>query len=320
MIGWRGWLGAGCILAGLSAGGARWVAAIYRMPSGLLRTTAVFVPKGSADDVAETLRFHGVVGDPLLLRGFAALTWWNGPMRSAEFSFPAHASIALVLTILRNGRPVQHLLTFPEGVNSAAFAGLVAGAYGLTGAVAVPDEGAILPETYAYAYGATRNTVVRRAGQALDRLLASVWQSRDSDLGLRSAREMLILASLVERETHLAAERPLVARVFLNRLRQGMRLQSDPTVVYGESGGFGALSGGITRDALARLTPYNTYAVWGLPVGPICAPGQASIEAVAHPARSEALYFVANGNGGHVFADTLVEHDRNVSRYRMLRH
>jgi UPF0755 protein len=192
---------------------------------------------------------------------------------------------------------------------------LLAEADGLRGDVEVPAEGSVLPQTYAYELGMTRASVLARAQAAFVHALAGAWAGREAGLPLRGPEEAVVLASIVERETAVARERPLVARVFYNRLRLGMRLQSDPTVVYGVSGGSGVLPRGLSRADLEQVAaPYSTYASAGLPPGPICNPGVSSIDAVLHPAASAALYFVADGSGGHAFADSLVEHDRNVRR------
>ena len=182
----------------------------------------------------------------------------------------------------------------------------------------MPREGGVLPQTYDYEWGRTRRGAMRRMEAAMTTALERAWVARAPGLGLRSPHEMLVLASMVERETGVASERPLVARVFLNRLAAGMRLQSDPTVAYAANGGNGPLDRPLTRSDLAFDNPYNTYVVAGLPPAPICSPGIAALMAVAHPALSDALYFVANGSGGHAFAATLEEHVRNVERYRRL--
>jgi UPF0755 protein len=309
------------LLAGVSlvAGGVvlgYGVLAAYRAPGPLGAARAVLVPRGRFADVAAVLERGGVVQSGLALRGFEALTRWQGPVRAAELSFPAGASIERVLLVLRHGRPVQHLLTVPEGIVAARLGEALAGAPGLTGDVEVPEEGTFLPESYAYEWGMSARSVALRAVAAFRLAAGEAWAGRAAGLPLRSERELVLLASLVERETHLAAERPLVARVFLNRLKLGMRLQSDPTAVYPASGGFGTLPYGLRRDELEAASPYNTYVVTGLPAGAICEPGLASIKAAAHPADSDALYFVADGSGGHVFARTLDEHVRNVARSR----
>jgi UPF0755 protein len=275
------------------------------------------VPRGGFGDVAAALDAGGVIDRPLLFRAVAASTEWQGPLHAAELRFPAEASLAQVLRILRFGRPVQHRLTIPEGVPSARVAALLAGADGLRGDVEVPAEGSVLPQTYAYEWGMTRASVLARAQVAFRQALAQAWAARAPDVPLQTPQEAVVLASIVERETAVARERPLVARVFYNRLRLGMRLQSDPTVIYGASGGSGILPRGLSRSDMEQgLAPYSTYASAGLPPGPICNPGLSSIEAVLHPAVSAALYFVADGSGGHAFADSLAEHNQNVRRIR----
>lgn len=288
----------------------------YRAPGPLQRPIDVVVPKGA---FAATLHDANVVGSAWVLRGFAAVTRWQGPVHAAELSFPAGASVAQVLFILRQGRPVQHLVTVPEGVTSARVGRIMAGAAGLEGEIVLPDEGTFLPESYAYALGGRTGSVLRRGQLAMAEFVEQAWSKRAAGLPLRSARELVILASLVERETHLPGERGLVAAVFINRLRLGMRLQADSTVEYAAGGGANELGHGLRRDELARESPYNTYLVAGLPAGPICDPGAAAILAAAHPGVSDALYFVADGSGGHVFARTLGEHAANVARYRQLR-
>jgi len=312
----RRWLVAGLVLVGLGVGLGYGVLALYRAPGPLVHDVDVVLPRGGLAGVTGVLAARGVVAWPGAFKVFAQLTAWQGPLRAAELRFPAGASVQRVLTILRAGRPVQHMMTIAEGLTSAQVAGLLARADGLEGDVEVPPEGAVLPQTYAYEWGMTRRSVLARAELAMDQALRAAWAGRAAGLKLASMRDVVVLASLVERETHLAAERPLVARVFLNRLALGMRLQSDPTVTYAQSGGMGVQAGGLTREALERPTPYNTYSITGLPAGPICNPGIAAIDAVVHPAESAALYFVADGTGGHVFSESLGEHEKNVKRYR----
>ncbi len=312
----RRWLLAGGLL-GLIGVGAAWLTLHdYDAPGPLATAQDVVVPHGSFNDVGHALVLAGVIDRPWLFRAAAAATAWEGPLHAVELHFPPNASIDQVLRVLRFARPVQHLLTIPEGLTSARIAMLLASAQGLRGDVEVPAEGSVLPQTYAYELGMSRDALLGRAQAALRRALADAWQRRPADTRLRSPEEVLVLASVVERETGVARERPLVARVFLNRLRNGMRLQSDPTVVYGVSGGSGTLPSGLTRADLQQESPYSTYSTAGLPPGPICNPGVASIEAVLHPAISEALYFVADGSGGHAFADSLPEHERNVQHAR----
>ena len=266
--------------------------------------------------VADALRGAGVVASAPLLRVAALLTSGDGPVHAAELEFPTHASLRQVLVVLRTGRPVQHLLTIPEGLTAAAIADLVGGAEALDGDVAVPEEGAVLPQTYAYERGALRQTVLARAEAAMRRTLQQAWRARDPSIGLATPEQALVLASIVERETGRAEERPHVAAVFLHRLRLGMKLQSDPTVLYGASGGLGSLDRPLSRADLERDDPYNTYRIDGLPPGPICSPGVASLDAVLHPEPTADLYFVADGDGGHAFSASLKDHERNVQAYR----
>ena len=311
---------AGSLLAGLGAACGTLALRIYREPGPLASETSVVVPRGRLPEVAAALERAGVIRHAGVLRFYGAMTSWLGPVHAAELAFPVRASLAEVLFVLRHGRPLQHLLTIPEGVTASRVGQVLAGASGLSGVLRLPAEGGFLPETYAYERGDAVEAIVRRAHVAMDAMLGQAWHGRSDAVGLRSPQELLVLASMVERETHLAAERPLVAAVFLNRLRLGMRLQSDPTVVYGVSGGGSEVSEGLRRDDLQWKSPYNTYTHIGLPAGPICNPGAASVLAAAHPAASDALYFVADGTGGHVFARSLSEHVRNVARYRLLGH
>jgi UPF0755 protein len=305
------------LVIGLGAGAAVHVALKgYEAPGPFAASRAVVIPRGSPAQVAETLQAAGVIEHTLPFRVAALATAGEGPLHAGELVFPEAASLREVLNVLRTAKPVQHRLTIPEGLTAAQIAALVDKADALTGSAPVPDEGAVLPETYAYEYGATRASLIERGEAAMTRTLARIWASRAPDLPLSSPRELLILASIVERETARPEERAHVASVFLNRLRRGMRLQSDPTVVYAVTGGLGALERGLTRADLDASNPYNTYRTGGLPPGPIGSPGLASLQAVAQPEHSDDLYFVANGSGGHVFAQTLDDHNRNVARWR----
>lgn len=305
------------LLAGIAAGGFA-VRTAYRAPGPLARSAEVVVPRGRLQQVAAVLRQAGVITNPLAFRIAAYVTQGRGAIHAAEFAFPAHASLAEVLAVLRTGKPVQHLLTIPEGLTAAEIAGVLARASALSGPVELPPEGSVLPQTYAYERGTTRTALLARARAAMARSLDRLWATRDPALPLGSPEQVLILASIVERETALADERPRVAAVFLNRLRLGMKLQSDPTVAYGASGGLGTLDRPLSRADLQWSGPYNTYLVSGLPPGPICSPGLGSLVAVTHPAQSDDLYFVADGSGGHAFSRTLAAHERNVARYRTL--
>jgi UPF0755 protein len=223
-----------------------------------------------------------------------------------------------VLSLLREGRTVVRHLTIPEGLTTVEILALLDDAPGLSGDRSPPAEGTLLPETYNYSWGDSRAGMMARMQKAMAETLAKLWASRAAGLPLATPEAAVTLASLVEKETALAAERPRVAGVFVNRLRLGMRLQSDPTVVYALTAGKGPLGRELTRADLEVPSPYNTYRIDGLPPGPIANPGRAAIAAALQPLASRELYFVADGSGGHAFASTLEEHNRNVTRWRKL--
>jgi UPF0755 protein len=311
-------LASALLLAGLALGALHFGRQALLAPGPLAAATDVVVPHGSLAGIAEALAQAGVIRHPLALR---AAAWWSrdaGPLHAGEFRFPAHASLRATLAVLRTARPVQHRLTIAEGLTAAQIAALFNDDNLLTGPPVTLQEGAVLPETYAYERGDSRAAVLARAERAMDKALATAWAGRAEGIGLSGPRQMLILASIVERETAKPEERPMIAAVFLNRLRQGMRLQSDPTVVYAVTGGSFVLDRKLSRADLDSDSPYNTYRIPGLPPGPIDSPGRASLNAVAHPADSDALYFVADGSGGHAFARTLAEHNRNVAKWRAI--
>lgn len=297
-------------------GSAVWLRRGYDLPGPLPAAAALVVPRGNLNEVGASLVQQGVIARSLLFRIAALATRREGPLHADELEFPAHASLRQVLAILRTARPVQHRFTIPEGLTAIEVAASVNRADAATGQIAVPVEGSILPETYSYERGTPREQLLDRGHTAMDRALEQAWAARAPGLPLVNAREALVLASIVERETARPDERPLIAGVFLNRLRLGMKLQSDPTVVYGASGGTGLLDHGITRAELDQATPYNTYRIAGLPPGPICMPGLASLRAATQPAATDALYFVADGTGGHAFSRTQEEHLRRVARWR----
>jgi UPF0755 protein len=308
------------LLAGLLlvAGAAVVARDRWQRPGPLAEARNVVIPRGTPSQVAEALLAAGVIAEPRAFRLAAAATVLHGPLHAAELAFPARASLAEVLAVLRTARPVQHHLTIPEGLTAAQIGRLLDRAEALSGETRLPAEGAVLPETYAYEYGATRAALIERGEAAMAQALERAWTGRARDLPLASPLELLVLASMVERETARPEERAHVAAVFINRLRRGMRLQSDPTVLYAVSGGAGVLDRSLTRADLESPSPFNTYRASGLPPGPICSPGLASLQAVVSPAASEDLYFVADGTGGHAFARTLDEHQRNVARWRAL--
>lgn len=290
---------------------------LYDAPGPLTEQRAVVVPRAPLDQVAELLVGQGVVTNSTALRLAALVTRAQGTLKAGELAFPPGASLRQVLLVLRFGRAVQHRLTIPEGLTAAQVALLFEKAPAMEGSAPFPAEGSVMPETYAYELGTTRASVMERATKAMDRALERAWATRTGDSApLASPRDALTLASIVERETNRPEERARVAAVFLNRLRRGIKLQSDPTVVYGASGGIGVLDHGLTRAELDRDDPYNTYRISGLPPGPIAMPGLAALKAVTQPWPSEELFFVADGYGGHLFAKTEAEHSRNVARWR----
>ncbi|USI73998.1 endolytic transglycosylase MltG [Sphingomonas morindae] len=303
-------------VAAIGLGGATW---LWRGPGPLPRQTSVAIPEGATLAVAaRELRRAGAIPSIELFRRLARLFGSSDPIRAGEFAIPAGASPARILDLLQHGRPLLHLLTVPEGMPSVLVHDKLAAAAGLIGPAPTPAEGSVLPDSYAYQPGETRAAVAARMTRAMDTQLARLWQARAPGLIVTSPREALILASIVEKETAIAAERTTVAAVYANRLRLGMPLQADPTVIYPITKGR-PLGRRIRESELHARNGYNTYAMAGLPAGPICNPGRASLAAVLHPAPSKALYFVANGKGGHVFADTLAEHNANVAKWFAIR-
>jgi UPF0755 protein len=306
----------GIISAVALASGLWWVTTTMRAPGPLDEARAIVVPHGSTAELADTLAAEGVIREKLVFRAAVWLTRSEGTLHAAEFAVPAHASIDQVLAILRSAKPVEHLITIAEGLTARQIQGVLAHAEAMTGEVRTLEEGRLLPQTYAYEYGTERAAIAARAAAAMDKELAKAWADRAPGLKLATPREALILASIVERETARPDERPHVAAVYLNRLRRGMRLQADPTVVYLASGGAGVLDHPLTRAELERDDPFNTYRNTGLPPEPICSPGVESLHAVMHPVESDDLFFVADGTGGHVFSRGYAEHDSAVGRLR----
>lgn len=310
-----------CIVcAGVGAGGYYWFKSLYYAPGPLTEARAVIVAKGTSGvGIAQLLTTEGVIGNQTVFQYGTRMFAAKKPLRAGEFLVPAGASAAEVARILQDAEPIVHRITLPEGLTSAEIVALVRADPVLEGDIAhVPDEGSLLPETYHFHRGMTRTELLRHAQRAMDAALEELWAGRKEGLPIATRTEALILASIVEKETGVPEERPLVASVFVNRLEKGMRLQSDPTVVYGITNGSGPLGRAITRADLALQTPYNTYQIDRLPPGPICNPGKAAIAAVLNPVETRYLYFVADGTGGHAFAETLGQHNRNVRKWRML--
>jgi UPF0755 protein len=299
------------------AGSAYWFSVRINEPGPEFGQTTVVIPKGTpSQDIGQLLKEADVIDRPWLFL-LAARLPRRQPLQAGEYSFPPHVSLAAVIDMMRHGQVVVHKFTVAEGLSVYQVLGQMRQAEGLTGnAGPLPEEGSLLPRTYFYSFGDTREALLFRMGRAMNETIDELWPKRATNLPLANKVEAIILASIVERETALADERPHVAAVFLNRLRQHMKLQSDPTVIYAISNGEGTIDRALTRDDLSVKSPYNTYVVDGLPAGPICNPGYASLNAVLHPADSNDLYFVADGSGGHVFARTLPDHNKNVVKWR----
>lgn len=249
---------------------------------------------------------------------YARLFGSEAPIKAGEYRFPAHVSAADILKLLQGGKTLQRFVTVPEGWPSILVKERLEAMPALTGNVAAPREGSVLPDSYSFERGDSRAAIVKRMQDAMTNYLAAAWARRKPGLAVRTPEEALVLASIVEKETGKPSERRLVAAVYSNRLKQGIKLQADPTTIYPITRGK-PLGRRILRSELDAVNDYNTYAMTGLPKGPICNPGRASIDAVLDPADSRALYFVADGTGGHVFADTLDQHNRNVAKWRAYR-
>lgn len=309
------------ILLLAAAVGAFYAIERFDGPGPLQADKLVFVPAGAGvDTIAATLDESGVISDPLIFQIGVRLFGETRNLKAGEYQFPAAVSMRDVVGILVEGKTVVRRVTLPEGALSAEAVALLDKAEGLEGEVAeIPHEGSLLPETYHYQRGDTRAALVTRMRTSMEALIAELWPKRSPNLPLKTPEEAVILASIVEKETGVAEERPVVASVFLNRLIKGMRLQSDPTVVYGITEGSGPLGRPLTRKDLDAVTPYNTYQIDGLPPGPIANPGRDSLMAVLNPAQTDFFYFVADGSGGHAFAETLQEHNQNVAQWRKLK-
>ncbi|TPG42817.1 endolytic transglycosylase MltG [Sphingomonas koreensis] len=241
------------------------------------------------------------------------------PIKAGEYRIPAHLSQSDILKLMQGGKTLQRLVAVPEGLPSVMVRDRLMAAKGLTGVIGVPAEGSVLPDSYSYERDDTRASVLKRMQTAMTKYLAAAWAKRAPGLVVTTPQQALTLAAIVEKETAKPSERAMVAGVYSNRLRVGMPLQADPTIIYPITKGR-PLGRRILESEVHAKNAYNTYAMTGLPAGPICNPGRASIDAVLHPATTKALYFVADGTGGHVFADTLAEHNANVAKWYAIRH
>ena len=290
-------------------------------PGPLAEDKIVNIPqRAGITDISDILRREGVTeANRWMFLGSVIALKARGELKPGEYNFQKNASLRDVIGTIVEGKVVQHSVTIPEGLTSEQILARLMDNDIFTGAVReVPREGTLLPETYKFPRGASREQVIQRMQQAQKRVLNEIWERRNPDVPLKTPEQLVTLASIVEKETGKPDERSRVAAVYVNRLRQKMKLQSDPTIIYGLVGGKGTLGRPIKRSEITQPSPYNTYVVEGLPPGPIANPGRASLEAAANPARTRDLFFVADGSGGHVFTETYDLHQKNVAKLRAL--
>ena len=290
----------------------------FSAPGPLTQDHNVIIPDGDGlSNIATRLVREGVISDTyIFMMGVIAVDGAD-KLKAGEFLFKERASMRDVMQTIIQGRAILHGVTIPEGRTSQQIVEILRADPMLIGDIVnVPAEGTLLPETYKFTRGTSRQSILLRMGKDMKREVARLWAQRDESIPLSSPEDMVILASIVEKETGRADERPHVASVFVNRMRQGIKLQSDPTIIYGLVGGQGSLGRPIRRSEIDRITAYNTYQIQGLPPTPIANPGLAALEATANPSRTNDLFFVADGAGGHAFAETLAEHNQNVVNWR----
>lgn len=279
----------------------------------------IVVPSGSTlRAVARDLKAQGAIrsADAFVTR--ARIFGGSAPIKAGEYAIPKGASNREILALLQSGRVINHMVTIPEGMPSILVYERLLAEPQLTGPLAVPAEGSVLPDSYAFQKGEPRAAVLRRMQAAMKDYLAKAWANRSDRTMAKTPEQAIILASIVEKETAVADERPVVAGVYANRLRQGIMLQADPTIIYPITKGK-PLGRRILKSEIADVNDYNTYAMVGLPKGPIANPGRSAIDAVLNPAETKALYFVADGKGGHIFSETLEQQNENVRKWFEIR-
>ena len=308
-------VGAVAVMIGLVVSAQR-----MRDPGPLTADKTVFIVKGTdTPEIISQLEREGVIDSSTAMQIALVIEGKRSNLKAGEYLFRRNASMREVIDTLVGGKQILHSVTIPEGLTSEQIVARLKDIEFLEGEVGpMPKEGSLLPETYRVVRGFSRSDLIRKMQDDQRKVMDVVWSRRSAEIPLRTAYEMLTLASIVEKETGRADERSRVAGVFINRLNKRMRLQSDPTIVYGLVGGKGTLGRGILRSEVEKPTAYNTYTIDGLPPGPIANPGRAALEAVANPSRTAELFFVADGTGGHVFADSLEQHNRNVQRWRQI--
>jgi UPF0755 protein len=301
--------------------GAYWGKLQFEQQGPLTEDKVVNVPRGlGTRDIANLLVREGVIREPWIFVGGAAVMKLQGQdLKFGEYQFAKGSSPRGVAETLVEGKVVQHQFTVAEGLTSEQIVARLLENELLTGTIReIPREGTLLPESYRFTRGTSREDVLKRMQASQQKVLQDVWERRVSDLPVKTPEQLLILASIIEKETGKPDERTRVAAVFVNRLKAKMKLQSDPTIIYGLVGGKGALGRPILKSEITRPTPYNTYVIDGLPPGPIANPGRSSIEAAANPARTRELFFVADGTGGHAFSETYEQHQKHVAKLRGL--
>jgi UPF0755 protein len=303
------------ILAGMAAGYFLWIA-----PGGSKSSQTIVVEEGAnLSRLCPGLeRKRLIPGNCTTFRAMARLFGSRDPIQAGEFEIPKGMGGAAILDLLQHGRPVQRLITVTEGMPSIIVEEKLAANPYLVGQAPTIAEGSVLPDSYGYQRGEARADLVVRMQKAMERTIATLWPNRSADCPVATPEQAVTMASIVEKETGKASERHMIAGVYCNRLRIGMKLDADPTVIYPVTKGK-PLGRRILKSELNAVNGYNTYRRPGLPEGPIANPGKASIEAVLHPANTKALYFVADGTGGHVFADTLAQHQANVAKWYAIR-
>lgn len=298
---------------------AYWVNQRFEQSGPLTEDKVVNIPRGlGVRDIADLLAREGVIRDPwIFVAGAAVMKVRGADLKFGEYQFTKGASPRAVAETLVEGKVVQHQFTVAEGLTSEQIVARLLENDKLTGNIReVPREGSLLPDGYRFTRGTTRDEMIKRMQAAQARLLKDAWERRAPDHPVKTPEQLLILASIIEKETGKPDERTRVAAVFVNRLKNKMKLQSDPTIIYGLVGGKGSLGRGILKSEILQPTPYNTYVIEGLPPGPIANPGRASIEAAANPARTKELFFVADGTGGHAFSETYEQHQKHVAKLR----
>ncbi len=306
------------LLAVFVGGAVVYGAKQFGAPGPLAAERTVNIPQRTGlRDMADLLKREGVIDNSTFFVMSAVILGATEKLKAGEYVFQKNASIGDVLETIIEGKSIQHSVTIAEGLTTQQIVQRLNEAEVLSGPIQrIPAEGTLLPETYRVTRGTTRDQLLQRMAAAHKRMVEEIWSKRSPDLPVSNINEFVTLASIVEKETAIASERSRVAGVFVNRLNKKMRLQSDPTIIYGLVGGKGSLGRSLTRADVDQPTPYNTYTISALPPGPIANPGRASLEAVANPARTKELYFVADGTGGHVFAETYEQHLKNVARWR----